>query len=77
MTVRVHIEHLTVRGAPVRAPERFAATVAGELERLVAERGLPSGVASASRRRGPAVPVSTGDAFARRVAAAVYAGLAR
>ncbi|MCW8084278.1 hypothetical protein [Sabulicella glaciei] len=82
MEVRVHIERLILDG-PSLGPadrERLEAALSTELSRMIAERGLPPGVA-----RGFAIPGSIGgtvsrpstdpEAYGRALAGAVYAGL--
>ena len=45
MKVNVHIEHLVLDGVPVGDRRRVGAAVRAELSRLLAEQGVPAGLA--------------------------------
>lgn len=72
--IRVRIEELVLRGFPPDQRERIAAAVEAELGRLLAEGGLPPGLAGGGRvgrvdggLAGGATPEEAGAQIARAV----------
>jgi hypothetical protein len=85
MRIELHVEELVLEGQGFRPADRhhIGGGVERELARLLAERGLPPGLAQGaglSRIDGGSFAVQPGarpEAMGRQVAAAVYGGLGR
>jgi hypothetical protein len=81
MNIDLHIEELVLEGFRPADRHRIGAAVERELARLLAERGLPAGLAQGTdlpRLDGgsfEAKPGARPEAVGRQVAGAVYGGL--
>lgn len=79
--IALHIDELVLHGVPPAQRHRVGEAMREELSRLVAEQGLPPGVAAAAlapRLDAGAIHVTPGatpESLGARVAQAVYAGL--
>jgi hypothetical protein len=77
--IELHVEELVLHGFAPGDKHRIADALQTELRQLLAQRGLPAGLASSAGGRAPDVKLSPREgprAAGQRIAAAVHAALA-